>query len=211
MSSWLQQQPPLIFMRRLRLHSMTRTLSYTAKYNSSPIVTGLYKYSTQYLINSTLANIPPTWICLARTSMYTRLESPLLLYQELPEETLLYLQFPTPWLHVQLCSLFFYHHNLCQAKLDSSPAKQQLNLTPCSTRLHPWYWEPHNHHWVTHRIATLALSFHYRCHTTRTSHTVVSCSHVQPDYSSYKYRHHRLYFLAVQPFGTTTPFRFMLQ
>jgi hypothetical protein len=41
--------PPLIFMRRSRLQSMTRTLSYTAKYNSSPIVTGLYKYSTQYL------------------------------------------------------------------------------------------------------------------------------------------------------------------
>jgi hypothetical protein len=29
---------------------MTRTLPYTAKYNSSLIVTGLYKYSTQYLI-----------------------------------------------------------------------------------------------------------------------------------------------------------------
>jgi hypothetical protein len=28
---------------------MTRTLPYTAKYNSSPIVTVLYKYSTQYL------------------------------------------------------------------------------------------------------------------------------------------------------------------
>jgi hypothetical protein len=49
MSSWLQQQPPLIFMRRLGLQSMTQTLPYTAKYNSSPIVTGLYKYSTQYL------------------------------------------------------------------------------------------------------------------------------------------------------------------
>jgi hypothetical protein len=52
MSSWLQQQPPLIFMRRLGLQSMTRTLPYTAKYNSSPIVTGLYKYSTQYLTKS---------------------------------------------------------------------------------------------------------------------------------------------------------------
>jgi hypothetical protein len=40
---------PLIFMRRLGLQSMTRTLPYTSKYNSSPIVTGLYKYSTQYL------------------------------------------------------------------------------------------------------------------------------------------------------------------
>jgi hypothetical protein len=49
MSSWLQQQPPLIFMRRLGLQSMTRTLPYTAKYNSSSIITGLYKYSTQYL------------------------------------------------------------------------------------------------------------------------------------------------------------------
>jgi hypothetical protein len=49
MSSWLQQQPPLIFMRMLRLQSMTLTLSYTAKYNSSPIVTRLYKYSTQDL------------------------------------------------------------------------------------------------------------------------------------------------------------------
>jgi hypothetical protein len=49
MSSWLQQQPPLIFMRKLGLQSMTRTLPYTTKYNSGPIVTGLYKYSTQYL------------------------------------------------------------------------------------------------------------------------------------------------------------------
>jgi hypothetical protein len=40
--------PPLIFMR-IGLQSMTRTLPYTAKYNSSLIVTGLYKYSTQYL------------------------------------------------------------------------------------------------------------------------------------------------------------------
>jgi hypothetical protein len=48
MSSWLRQQPPPIFIRRLGLHSMTRTLPYTAKYNSSPIVTGLYKYLTQY-------------------------------------------------------------------------------------------------------------------------------------------------------------------
>jgi hypothetical protein len=51
--------PPLIFMRRLGLQSMTRTLPYTVKYNSSLIVTGLYKYSTQYLTNSTLTNIPP--------------------------------------------------------------------------------------------------------------------------------------------------------
>jgi hypothetical protein len=36
-------------MSRLGLQSMTRTLPYTAKYNSSPIVTVLYKYSTQYL------------------------------------------------------------------------------------------------------------------------------------------------------------------
>jgi hypothetical protein len=28
---------------------MTRTLPYTAEYNPSLIVTGLYKYSTQYL------------------------------------------------------------------------------------------------------------------------------------------------------------------
>jgi hypothetical protein len=41
--------PPLIFMRRLGLQSMTQTLPCTAKYNSSLIVTGLYKYSTQYL------------------------------------------------------------------------------------------------------------------------------------------------------------------
>jgi hypothetical protein len=41
--------PPLIFMRRLGLQRMARTLLYTAKYNSSPIVTGLYKYSTEYL------------------------------------------------------------------------------------------------------------------------------------------------------------------
>jgi hypothetical protein len=41
--------PPLIFMRRLGLQSMTRTRPYTAKYNSSLIVTGLYKYSIQYL------------------------------------------------------------------------------------------------------------------------------------------------------------------
>jgi hypothetical protein len=40
---------PIIFMRRLGLQSMTRPLPYTAKYNFSPIVTGLYKYSTQYL------------------------------------------------------------------------------------------------------------------------------------------------------------------
>jgi hypothetical protein len=52
-------EAPLIFMRRLGLQSMTRTLSYTAKYNSSPIVTGLYKYSTQYLTNPNLVNILP--------------------------------------------------------------------------------------------------------------------------------------------------------
>jgi hypothetical protein len=134
MSSWLQQQPPLIFMRRLGLQSMTRTLPYTAKYNSSPIVTwlykystqyltnnsspivtGLYKYSTQYLTNSTLANILPPWICLARTSMYTRLKSLLPLYQELPEETLLSLQFPTLWLHLQLCTNPLLSNNLCKA------------------------------------------------------------------------------------------------
>jgi hypothetical protein len=137
---------PLIFMRRLGLQSMTRTLSYTAKYNSSPIVTGLYKYSTQYLTNPTLVNILSPWIYLARTSMYTRLKSPLPLYQEMPEETLLSLQFPTPWLQLQLCTLLFYQHNLCQEKLDNSPANQQLNQTPCSRRLHPWFWEPHNHH-----------------------------------------------------------------
>jgi hypothetical protein len=45
--------PPLIFMRRLGLQSMTRTLPYTAKYNSSLIVAGLYKYSTQYLTRTT--------------------------------------------------------------------------------------------------------------------------------------------------------------
>jgi hypothetical protein len=139
-------EAPLIFMRRLGLQSMTRTLSYTAKYNSSPIVTGLYKYSTQYLTNPTLVNILSPWICLGRTSMYTRLKSPLPLYQEMPEETLLSLQFPTPWLHLQLCTLLFYQHNLCQAKLDTSPANQQLNQTPCCCRLHPWFWEPHNHH-----------------------------------------------------------------
>jgi hypothetical protein len=100
--------PPLIFMRRLGLRSMTWTLPYTAKYNSSLIVTELYKYSTQYFTNSTLANLPPPWICLARTSVYTRLKSSLPLYQELPKETLLPLQFPTPWLHLQLCTLLFY-------------------------------------------------------------------------------------------------------
>jgi hypothetical protein len=109
---------PSHIMRRPRLQSMTRALPYTAKYNSSLIVTGLYKYSTQYLTNSTLANILPSWSCLTRTSMYTRLESLLLLYQELPEETQLSLQFPTPWLHLQLCTLLFHHHNLCKAKLD---------------------------------------------------------------------------------------------
>jgi hypothetical protein len=41
--------PPLIFMRRLGLQSLTGTLPCTAKYNSSPIIIGLYKYSTQYL------------------------------------------------------------------------------------------------------------------------------------------------------------------
>jgi hypothetical protein len=44
--------PPLIFTRGLELQSMTRTLPYTAKYNSSLVVTGPYKYSTRYLTNT---------------------------------------------------------------------------------------------------------------------------------------------------------------
>ena len=41
MSSWLQQQPSSHIYEEARVQSMTRTLPYTANYNSSPIVTGL--------------------------------------------------------------------------------------------------------------------------------------------------------------------------
>ena len=40
--------PPLIFMRRSGLQSLTRTLPYTTKYNSSPIVTGLVQIFDTY-------------------------------------------------------------------------------------------------------------------------------------------------------------------
>jgi hypothetical protein len=56
-----------------------------------------------------------------------------------------------------LCTLLFYQHNLCQAKSDSTPSKQQPNLTPCSARLHPWYWESHNHQKVTYQNCHLSI------------------------------------------------------
>jgi hypothetical protein len=72
--------------------------------------------------------LKPSWTNLI---VYQTWAITLPLYQEMPEETLLSLQFLTPWLYLQLCTLLFYHHNLCKAQSDSTPAKQILNLTSC--------------------------------------------------------------------------------
>jgi hypothetical protein len=66
--------PPLIFIRRPGLQSMTQTLPYSTKYNPSLIVTGLYKYSTQYLT-------PVLPLCRAR---FSRCRTMLLLVIVLP-------------------------------------------------------------------------------------------------------------------------------
>jgi hypothetical protein len=62
MSSWLQQQPPSHIYEEARVtESMTRTRPYTAKYNSSLIVTGLYKYSIQYLTANLVEMLSQTY------------------------------------------------------------------------------------------------------------------------------------------------------
>jgi hypothetical protein len=66
--------PPLIFVRRPGLQSMTQTLPYTTKYNPSLMVTGLYKYLTQYLT-------PILPLCRAR---FSRCRTMLLLVIVLP-------------------------------------------------------------------------------------------------------------------------------
>jgi hypothetical protein len=127
--------PPLIFMRRHGLQSMTPTLPYTAKYNSSPLVTGLYKYSTQYLQTPPWRIFCHLEFVLCEPPCTPNLSHLCRSIKSCPKKHCYTCKLPTLWLHLQLCTLLFHHHNLCQANLDSSPAKQQLNLTLSGTAL----------------------------------------------------------------------------
>jgi hypothetical protein len=94
----------------------TDSTLYIVKYNLSLIVTELYKYSTQYLTNSTLANIPPSWSRLARISTFAALS-------KVAWRNTSIFAIPNSRLHLQLCTLLFYHNNFCPTKLESSTSK----------------------------------------------------------------------------------------
>jgi hypothetical protein len=114
--------PPLIFMRKSGLPSLTRTLPYTAKYNSSPIITGLIQIFNTYSTNSTLMNILPNWSRHAWTSMYTGLELSSLSRSRTARRSTAIPAIPNSGTPPAIVHLLFYHHNLCQTKLDSVPA-----------------------------------------------------------------------------------------